>query len=184
MKTRSTLFAEKLESLFFPDKVIIGGGVLVILYFISSGQVLNNAVMFFSALLAFRLGQKSFRKKIRNMDRVYILSAIAATVVFFILSNLWLASDLLKFGAISIFFNLIILFIIRSYWKISAHTFVYTNVCTILSLIDFRFIILYIFLPLVIWSRIKLKRHTYMQIVIGGLSGLLLPIVIFSLNLF
>ncbi len=184
MKTKSTLFAEKVEGLFFPDRVVIGGGFLVILYFLSSGLLVNNAMTFLTALLAFYMVQKLFENKIRNKDSLHLLSAIIATTMFFALSNTWFVSNLLKFGAFSIFFNLIVLFIIRSFWKISAHTFVYTNVCTVLALIDSRLVLFYIFLPLVIWSRIKLKRHTYIQVIAGGLGGFLLPIVLFSSGYF
>lgn len=179
MKSKSTLFAGSIESLFFPDKVIIAGGITVILYAFNSGLFVNNSLVFFGSLFAYYFVGKLMKDKIKNPDKIHMLSAIFATLFFFVLSAILQVSNEIAFGAVSIFLNLILLFIIRDFWKISAHTFVYANTSTILTLININFIISLVFLPLVIWSRIKLNRHTYSQVLIGTITGFLLPVLIY-----
>ncbi len=178
MKNKSVLFAENIENLFFPDKVIISGGTLAILSVTNSNLTFNNFATFLISLLVFHSTKKLLGKRINNEDKTYLSSSILATVIFFILSTVLQVSDVIKFGALSLFLNLILLFVIRDFWKISAHVSVYVNACTVLTLINKSFLILFAFLPLVIWSRIKLKRHTYLQIVAGGFAGFLLSIII------
>ena len=181
MKNRLTFFAEFIENLFYPDKVVIAGGILVILLFINSNLAFNNTVTFFLSLLVFFITSNSIKKIVKNADKSFLLSAIASTIIFLLLVRLLQVSKELEFGAISIFFNLVILFIVRSFWKISAHTSVYTNFSTTLSLIYSNFILTFIFLPIIVWSRIRLKRHTYSQVIIGGAVGSILPIIIHNL---
>ena len=184
MKSKSTLFAESIESLFFPDKVIIAGGIIAILYVLNSGLLTNNSLVFFGSLSVYYFVGKFMKSKIRNPDKIHMSSAIFATLFFFVSSSILQVSDELAFGATSIFLNLILLSIIRDFWKISAHAFVYANTSTILTLIDTNFIISFVFLPLVIWSRIKLNRHTYSQVLMGSITGFLLPAFIYNFGFY
>ena len=123
---------------------------------------------------------KFAKKIIKKEDKIHLFSAILSTVMFFTFVSFLDVSKGLKFGAVSLFLNLVMLFIVRNFWKISAHTSVYTNFSTIMSLINPIFIVTFLFLPLVAWSRIKLKRHTYSQVIVAGIFGFFLPVIIYN----
>lgn len=72
----------------------------------------------------------------------------------------------------AIFFNTIVYGIITLWWKISIHC---AGVAGYLSattlIIGPRHIILWLIVPLLCWSRIRLKAHTPMQTLVGAVLG-------------
>lgn len=101
----------------------------------------------------------------------------------------YVISYLLNFSAPFMLFwiiyvvNTILLILINRYWKISAHMIGVTVPMSIFFYYDS--ILFYIFIPILvilIWARLKLKMHTYAQIIAGILFGFLLTY--FQLKLF
>jgi membrane-associated phospholipid phosphatase len=73
--------------------------------------------------------------------------------------------------------TLIILFINLS-WKISIHTMGIAGPTVALTyLFGFSGLLFGLLIPLVMWSRVKLKKHTISQVVAGGLTGIILTSV-------
>ncbi|NHI91631.1 MAG: hypothetical protein EAX96_03940 [Candidatus Lokiarchaeota archaeon] len=66
--------------------------------------------------------------------------------------------------------------VIRYFWKISVHCGISSLVITSFTLWRFwQFVWLYLFLLPIIYSRLKLKRHTLSQTIAGILIGVLIP---------
>lgn len=66
-----------------------------------------------------------------------------------------------------------IMFLINFYWKISGHTSTVASFAALLCIIggNLRFLSL-LFIPLMSWSRVRLKRHTLGQTIAGALLGI------------
>jgi membrane-associated phospholipid phosphatase len=84
----------------------------------------------------------------------------------------------LSFGFLSTFLIVVIVHSLRDSWKISGHSMAYVGVSTTLYILSPIFILSFIFFPLVVWSRLKLKRHTFSQILAGAAVGIFTPILI------
>jgi membrane-associated phospholipid phosphatase len=72
----------------------------------------------------------------------------------------------------------IIAYAIRHYWKISAHMTSLTVSIISLAIINNMFIVFAILIPIVAWCRIKLKAHTYFQVIGGAILGILMPLLV------
>ena len=73
--------------------------------------------------------------------------------------------------------NTLIIMIISTKWKISIHTTGLIGPASALILVLGKWgIILGLLLPVVIWSRVTLKKHTMAQAVVGGLNAYFLTI--------
>ncbi|MDE0043474.1 MAG: hypothetical protein OXT74_15650 [Candidatus Poribacteria bacterium] len=72
---------------------------------------------------------------------------------------------------------------ITQVWKISFHAGVYTGCVTVLVLIlhDARFAWFFLLVPLIAWARVRRKRHTLVQTVVGALIALINTVVVLRL---
>ena len=85
--------------------------------------------------------------------------------------------DIYVFACATLTFIMGALGLIRFIWKISIHCGISSLVITSFTLFSFwHFVWLYIFLVPIIYSRLKLKKHTVAQIIGGILIGSLIPI--------
>ncbi|HUD44617.1 MAG TPA: hypothetical protein VMR41_03695 [Patescibacteria group bacterium] len=76
--------------------------------------------------------------------------------------------------------GLLLLDIINKYVKASIHVAsVSAILLSFVILNGFSFIWLLLFIPLVAWSRVKLKSHTVLETITGGLFGILLTILVY-----
>ena len=82
-----------------------------------------------------------------------------------------LLTGILLFNAI----NMILILLITLQWKISIHLFTLTSSIALLF-IQFGSVALWLLLlmPVLMWSRIFLKAHNFMQTLIGGIVGFIL----------
>lgn len=130
-------------------------------------------------LVLFLLKKRSNGKKIdmdipERTDRHYplilvILSYIVGTIVLYAL-NAPAITTVLMFCYFS---NTLILFLINLYWKISIHAMGVAGPITALIYVFGPFGAIFgLILPLVMWSRIYLKKHTIFQVIMGALLGL------------
>lgn len=69
------------------------------------------------------------------------------------------------------------------YWKISIHAAAYAGSVLIFSLViqDFRFLLLELFLPIIIWARLQRKRHNIYQAIVAAALACLSIYLTFTL---
>jgi len=172
-----------IEKILFPTNVAIIGGILLILYKINSTFALNDIIIFLSSIILYGLLRIFTKTKIKSETKKYSIPSLIAMLCFVIMSVLLPASKEFLLGALALLFIVIIAHIIRDLWKLSGHAMTYTSFSVILTLIDLRFVFLFILLPVVVWSRLKLKRHTKDQVLVATLVGFIIPSLIFLLFL-
>lgn len=82
-----------------------------------------------------------------------------------------LLSGILLFNSV----NTVILLLVTLQWKISIHLFTLTSAIALLFM-QFGFPAFWLLpvVPLLMWSRIRLKAHNFMQTLVGGLIGFML----------
>ena len=166
-----------IEKLFFPSNVIAVASVILIIYLINSPYSLNHLILFLTTIAVFLIVFK-FSKRFKSETKKYTYASSTALIIFIILLYFIQVSRDFLFAGLSMFFANFLVHFIRDIWKISAHVLVYTVFCSTLSLINTVFIFLFIFLPFVAWSRIKLKRHDLSQIIVASVSGIIIPYTI------
>ncbi len=171
-------FAELVERIFFPSNVGIATGIIILVYLINGGNIVNNIIAFLVSTMAYFLAIGYFKWKFDEENQQYVSATVTATLVFAILNLFIKISFEFSFAMFCIFTLSIIGLIIRPRWKISGHTIAITTACTFLSIIDSMFFPLYILCPIIYWSRLKLKRHTPAQVVAGIILGLTAPVFI------
>jgi len=173
-----------IENVFFPVNITMIAAVTLILYLINSSYSVNHLMIFLVSLSVF-LFVFRFSKKVKSETKKYSYASSLALIVFIILLYFFQVSKEFLFGGLTVFFSNFIIHFIRDTWKISAHVLTYTIFCTTLSIINTNFIFLFVFLPFVIWSRLKLKRHNMLQIFTALVLGIIIPFFIENvLNLF
>lgn len=131
--------------------------------------------------LAFKLTGKISDWEIRDRKQripVYAVSLVIGWVMFYLLSFIMVDEFTEHFmSIILIWFTLHTL--VTLFWKISAHTGGITLFCLILVLkyhLSSWFLIL---IPIVAWSRIYRKNHTFWQAVMGaGLASLVIGLIL------
>jgi len=80
-------------------------------------------------------------------------------------------SAILLFNAV----NTVFILLVTLQWKISIHLFSLTSSIALLVLFyGVQPLWLLLFVPLLMWSRIHLKAHNFMQTLVGSLIGFLL----------
>lgn len=146
----------------------------------------NNALSYFVVLFAAstlvpimliiglkRIGKISdYNITFREQRFLPLLVLIAVNVVGYeVLKQMHpprLITGILLFNAV----NTVFILLITLQWKISIHLFSYTSAIGLLF-VQFGTVALWLFLlvPLLMWSRIYLKAHTFMQTVAGTITG-------------
>ncbi len=75
-------------------------------------------------------------------------------------------------------FNTLIILFINLSWKISIHTMgVAGSTVALTYLFGFPGLLFGLLIPLVMWSRVILKKHTISQVLVGGIAGIILTYV-------
>ena len=77
-------------------------------------------------------------------------------------------TGILLFNAV----NTVLILLVTLQWKISIHLFTFSSSVALLFM-QFGVVALWLllFVPLLMWSRIFLKAHNFMQTLVGGVSG-------------
>ncbi|MDR2967316.1 MAG: phosphatase PAP2 family protein [Methanobacteriaceae archaeon] len=105
---------------------------------------------------------------------------LIATLIYFLGTFiLWLFSANPLIMAVMFCYgsNTLIVFFINLKWKISIHSMGVTGPTIALLFINPWFFILGLIGPLVMWSRLVLKKHTVSQVLVGSLLGYLLTAI-------
>lgn len=115
----------------------------------------------------------------RRQDRIYplllvIVSYITGVAVLYILG----APSLTTVLMICYLNNTIIVLLFSLYWKISIHAMGIAGPATaIIYLFGWYGVLFSLLVPLVLWSRLYLKRHTPAQLIVGTVLGYFLTAV-------
>ncbi len=68
------------------------------------------------------------------------------------------------------------------FWKVSVHMHCLAAVTVILiSLLGWRGLIVGLLLPPLGWARVRLHAHTWAQVIVGAMSGALIPGSLFAM---
>lgn len=177
----SVSLARAIEKIFFPANFITFGAVLILVYLRNDETFINSVLVFTVSFGVYTFLMPALRKKISNENKLYLTAGLAVLSLFFFLTFFAKLSRILLFGAYSLLPVLFIVYFIRLRWKISGHATALAGTCTALSLIDKLFLPLVVFLPLVAWSRLKLKAHTVLQVLAGAAAGAVLPSLVYLL---
>ena len=169
---------EFVEKVFFPSNVSIIAGIILLIYTINSPFILNNFIVFVVSMLVYKFSVSFTKRKVESETKKFSIAAFTSLILFLMLAYFLPLSKVFLFGVFTLFLLNIIHHSVRDLWKISTHTMTYTAICIFFAIIDFRFSFGFILLPLVVWSRLKLKRHTVLQVVIGFIVGLIVPLLI------
>jgi len=187
------LLAEIISWLFFPPLVATVFFIFLIFWYSNDlNQGLRWLVaiapfMIFAPLIFFAVSYKlkwisdidlSHREERPGFLTVFIISLAIASFL------LYLLKVPLKFFVFA-FSGLVMVFIasaITLYWKISFHTAVVTSVITAIVILGgWIFAPMYLLVLLIAWARVRLKRHTVLQVVGGALLAFVITVIIFYL---
>ena len=138
----------------------------------------------FFILILFRLGRVShLNLEVKEQRTLPLLFAIGAACIglgiFYIIG----APREIIWAGVAYISNGIIFGAITQVWKISFHTGVFTGCVTVLVLIlhDAWFAWFFLLVPLIAWARVRRKRHTLIQTVVGALIALINTVVVLQL---
>lgn len=170
--------AREVEKILFPSNVVLVTSLLILAYL---GWRLSDVLTFLFSLSAYGVAIYVSKNRVMGENELYASSGLIALLIF-LLCSLWLEpSTEVIFGGVSLLLLIDVGYLIRSRWKISGHAAAAVSALTALSLIDPIFLPIGVIVPLVVWSRLKLKAHTPGQ-VIGGLAlGSAIPVLVFLL---
>lgn len=111
------------------------------------------------------------------------LFGIASTLIGYIVLSLTNGQKTLETLLLLIAVSGVIMMFVTFWWKISIHTSVIAAAVTSLTLVYGLFVLpAYLLVILVIWSRIKLHRHTPSQAIAGSIVGVALSWVLLKLR--
>ncbi|MCE5213779.1 MAG: PAP2 family protein [Methanobacterium sp.] len=115
------------------------------------------------------------RKEDRFYPLLWILSSYLLGVIILLLISAPPITTILMFCYFS---NTLVVLIISLFWKISIHSVgVAGPVAALIYVFGYVGLIALILIPLVMWSRLYLRRHTLFQVIVGALLGFILTIV-------
>ena len=114
--------------------------------------------------------------KTRGDESVSLFLLGAFTLYFsYIIGSPSIALILKSFGIL-----LLIVGGVRTIWKVSAHTAGMSFMFAIASMFGHALLSIFalLIIPIVSWSRLKLKRHTLMQVIVGMILGMIIPMLL------
>lgn len=116
-----------------------------------------------------------------RLHRSYFLLAIIPGWVVILIPFLFFGVDKLLVEAVLLAFGISLVLLINNiFYRISFHVSINTSIILILNhFTDWKYILLFLTIPFVAWSRYYLKKHTPFQL----LAGLLVPFIAYILFL-
>ncbi len=118
--------------------------------------------------------------KKENRIRPLIVAIISYIMGFFVLYVLEAPLFLKAMFAISLI-NAVILTTITYFWKISFHTsWITVTSISFYVLFGKWMLLLFLLIPLIGWARVKIRRHTIMQAILGIIISGIITLFIFS----
>ena len=174
-------FAKAISYIFDGSYISIPAYLIINIFMLKTAKevaVWTSLCVLFGSIMPFLFVVFLYKKKIiadlhvpRREDRlkpllVSNISYLLGYFVFFIFK----APVYLKALFFTSFLTTVLLTIITSFWKISFHT----SWITFTSITYYVFfgkwmLLLFLFVPLVAWARVKIERHTVGQVITGSL---------------
>lgn len=147
--------------------------------------IIGSISIFFGGLLPFILcyfwaKQKNLEMDIPTKeDRIYPLLMVIPSYLVGLIILYFIGTPTIITMLMFCYFSITILVILISlHWKISLHSMGIAGPAVFLIYIfGIPGVIFSLILPVVMWSRVYLRRHTLPQVIIGALLGFLLTIV-------
>ena len=176
------IFAKKVESIFLPSNVVIMSVILLASYIFLFGpgaQPTFFTILWFAVFCSWSFVVMELIR--RNVDdpTKHNITSLRVTIVSLIIPLMLIQTiglpSILVFSVVTFLIMSPLVYAIRSKWKISGHMCTYTAITTIMSMVNAWFATLYLIIPVISWSRIKLKAHTSAQVFVGALLGFVLP---------
>lgn len=129
-----------------------------------------------------RLGKISDYEFTKREERPpYFFIVTLGYTILFILSSLFVKDTVLIHITLNIFVATCVLSIVTLYWKMSGHM-TYSTMLFFVLLYLFPYTpylsLIFLFLPFIAASRVILKKHTVMQVIVGTLVSGLISILI------
>ncbi|MHB1253140.1 MAG: hypothetical protein ACYCZ1_03130 [Candidatus Humimicrobiaceae bacterium] len=185
-------FAKAISYIFDGSYISIPAYLIINIFMLKTAKevaVWTSLCILFGSIMPFIFVVFLYKKKIiadlhvpRREDRlkpllVSNISYLLGYFVFFIFK----APVYLKALFFTSFLTTVLLTIITSFWKISFHT----SWITFTSITYYVFfgkwmLLLFLFVPLVAWARVKIKRHTVGQVIAGSLLAFITTFFGFS----
>jgi hypothetical protein len=138
-------------------------------------------VFFLLILLGIKLGVFSDLDISKREQRpVLFFTAMALAVSYLIFLFIFHAPAVLFIGVVATVLGIIVLGIVNVFTKASGHLAVFSAFLTFLVLAEgWKFLLLFFFLPVLAWARIKTKNHTLLQTILGTMVGVLTTLLIY-----
>lgn len=111
----------------------------------------------------------------------FILVSLSSDVLALIMLSALGAPHLLRVMALTYLCLGVTMFTISNYWKISLHMAGVGGFSTALVFVfGAPALVAFLSLPLVAWARWQRRKHTYAQLAMGALAGVLITILVFG----
>ncbi|MDD1775243.1 MAG: PAP2 family protein [Methanobacterium sp.] len=158
---------------------------LVLNYYLLTGSEFIKATvvcLFFAALLPSIIAYLWVKNKKLEIDmpnkedRLYpllwiILSYLMGVVVLYLMT----APAIITLLMFCYFSNTLVVLVISLFWKISIHSVgIAGPVAFLIYVFGYPGLIFLVLIPLIMWSRLILKRHTLNQVIAGAILGFIL----------
>ena len=134
-------------------------------------------------LYAVKAGHISDIRLLRRNDRFgpFSVASIGMILTILIFFKLGVPPPLLMF-LMSGLLILLTATIITLFWKISVHSLAISAIVTTVNVLTFfHYWYLFALLPIVMWSRVELKRHTLSQVIAGAAVSLVIVYVTYTI---
>jgi len=181
----SAEFAKKVENTFLASNTVILSVIALASYIFIFGPGAHptsetlivflgfSGIGFVAMDLIGRYANEPDKFNIRSLR----LSIVALIIALMLMRSVGMP-QVFVFGVISLLIMSPLAYVVRSKWKISGHLYTFTAIATIMSMVSAWFTPLYLIIPLISWSRLKLHVHTTGQIIAGALLGFTVPVTL------
>ena len=178
------MFAKKVEDIFLPSNVVIMSLLALSSYMFIFGPGANpsmSTILWFIVLSAWSLVvMELIRRNVGDPSQhngISIRVSVVGLIIPLMLMQTIGIPPLMTYIVITFLVMSPVLYAIRSHWKISGHMCTYTSMATILTMITSWAAPLFLLIPVLSWSRMKLKAHDAKQVFAGTLVGFVMPYV-------
>jgi hypothetical protein len=120
----------------------------------------------------------------KREQRPLLFSFTAFAAFCYLLSLLILNGPKVLFIALfAVVFGLIVAVIINQWIKASIHMATLTSVLLFIGILyGGYFFLLFLFIPLLAWARVKMKEHTPIETVVGTILGIVITLIVYLVS--
>ena len=116
----------------------------------------------------------------REQRPILFIVGLFIAISYLIILFLFHAPGILQTGTFALILGLFIIGIFNMFTKVSGHLAVLSSFLTFVVLVEgWRFLVLFVLLPILAWARIKTKNHTPLQTILGSTIGILTTAIIY-----